>query len=528
MIKLLKKYQHFLISFAAGALLTLGFAPFNQVWAAFLSPLFLLMATEDKKPKEAAYLGFSFGLGLFGFGVYWIFHSIFHFGQTTAILAYIITGSFIAILALFPAFMMYFTNKWFKDMSLLRATIGLPIIWVIFEIFRGHLFTGFPWLYIGTTQTSNAALRAFAPIGSVWMVSWAVLVSSGAIYAFMLYFSQQRQDKKQLYRLGVTFVGLWVIGGAINLHKWVKPSPLKISVALIQGNVPQQMRWDPKQVVQIMNLYEEMTLKTLDSNLILWPEGAIPMPLPYSTSYFKRMNTLAEDNKTALIVGVPIKVEDRESYYNTLIGLGEAQGIYYKEQLVPFGEFVPFEWLLRGLIGFFDLPMSSFVAKDNPDTTITAYGLNLAPAICYEIAFPRTVRKNAKNADVILTVSNDTWFGKTIGPMQHLQLAQWRAIETGRYVLRATNTGLTAIIAPNGHADVAQQFKPEILRGVVSPMKGQTPWVKFGILPLLIAMLGVFSVPFAKTFPGKYQKYAKRLKKKVKKIQKNRKNRKSR
>jgi len=520
MIKLLKKYQPFLISFVAGAVLTLGFAPFNQVWVAFLSPLLLLMTTEGKKPTSAAILGFLFGLGLFGFGVYWVFHSIFHFGQTSASLAYIITGSFIAILSLFPAFMMYFTNKWFKDMPLLRATIGLPIIWVFFEIFRGHLLTGFPWLYIGTTQTSNAALRAFAPIGSVWMVSWAVLISSGAIYGFMLYFSQQRQDKKQLYRLGTTFIGLWIIGGTINLHKWVQPNALEVSVALVQGNVPQQMRWDPKQVVQIMNLYEEMTLTTLDSNLILWPEGAIPMPLPYSTSYFKRMNTLAQDNKTALIAGVPVKVEDRDSYYNTLIGLGEAQGVYYKEQLVPFGEFVPFENLLRGLIGFFDLPMSSFVARDNPDTTITAYGLNFAPAICYEIAFPRTVRKNAQNADVILTVSNDTWFGKTIGPMQHLQLAQWRAIETGRYVLRATNTGLTAIISPNGHADVAQQFEPEILKGIISPMTGQTPWVKFGILPLFILMLGVLLTPFAKAFPNQLKKHTSRIKKKVKKIKK--------
>tara|TARA_R110002110_G_scaffold415800_1_gene656256 strand:- start:8784 stop:10361 length:1578 start_codon:yes stop_codon:yes gene_type:complete len=523
MIKLLKKYQFFFVSIAAGALLSLGFAPYNQIWAAFLSPLLLLAATEGQKPKDAAYKGFLFGLGLFGFGVYWVFHSIFHFGQTTTILAYIITGSFVAILALFPALMMYFTNKWFKDMPLLRATIGLPIIWVLFEIFRGHLLTGFPWLYIGTTQTGNAALRAFAPIGSVWMVSWALMVSSGAIYGFMLYFSQQRQNKKQLYRLGALFVSIWVIGAMINQHKWVKPDPLEVSVALIQGNVPQQMRWDPKQVVDIMTLYEEMTSNALDSSIIIWPEGAIPMPLPYSDSYFQRINRLIVENKTALIAGVPVKAENQEAYYNALIGLGQAKGIYYKEQLVPFGEFVPFEKLLRGLIGFFDLPMSSFIAKDNPDTTITAYGLNFAPAICYEIAFPRTVQKNVKNADFIITVSNDTWFGRTIGPDQHLQLAQWRAIETGRYVLRATNTGLTAIISPTGRAEVANQFETTILRGVVSPMNGQTPWVKFGIWPLLLAMLAVLGAPFANTLPGLVKKHAQPFKKKVKKWQKKRK-----
>ncbi|MCS5707880.1 apolipoprotein N-acyltransferase [Candidatus Berkiella cookevillensis] len=502
--KKIKPYFPFLLSFGAGAILTFAFAPYYQGWLAFLSPILLLRATETASGKKAFIHGFSFGCGFFGFSVYWVFHSIYYFGQTTPLLAYLITGSMIALLALYPAFMMSLTNYLFKGKTIQRACIGFPVIWVLAEMVRGYFLTGFPWAFLGTTQIANAALRAYAPIGSVWMVSWVILISAGILYSIILYLSEHREKPKQLYRLVAVFVFIWVLGGALYKIEWVKPENVSLDVALIQGNIPQRMRWSPEHVAQIMNVYENQTKKALSADVIVWPEGAIPLPLPYSNNYFQNIQKIAKDNDVALIAGVPEQAADQDSYYNALIGLGLASGIYYKERLVPFGEFVPFEKMLRGLIGFFDLPMSSFIQNDRANNQqLTIFGLKVAPAICYEIAFPTIVRKNAYDADFIITVSNDTWFGRTNGPKQHLEIAQWRAIETGRYILRATNTGLTAIISPNGHSDIAPQFEPAILFGKIFPMRGQTPWVTFGITPLLALLLITLSIPL---LPGSMPK----------------------
>lgn len=517
--KKIKPYFPFLLSVVAGAILTFAFAPYYQGWLAFLCPILLLKATEGASGKKAFINGFGFGCGFFGFSVYWVFHSIYHFGQTTTLLAYLITGSMIAFLALYPAFMMLLTNYLFKGKTIQRACIGFPVIWVLAEMMRGYFLTGFPWSFLGTTQIANAALRAYAPIGSVWMVSWMILISAGILYSILLYLSEHREKPKQLYRLIGTFIFIWVLGGALYKVEWVKPEDVTLEVALIQGNIPQRMRWSPEHVAQIMNVYEDQTKKALSADVIVWPEGAIPLPLPYSNNYFKTIEKIASDNDVALIAGVPEKAVGEDSYYNALIGLGLARGIYYKERLVPFGEFVPFEKMLRGLIGFFDLPMSSFIQNDRANNQqLTIFGLKVAPAICYEIAFPTIVRKNSYDADFIITVSNDTWFGRTNGPKQHLEIAQWRAIETGRYILRATNTGLTAIISPNGHSDIAPQFEPAILFGKISPMRGHTPWVNFGVTPLLVLLFATLGMPFLPALPAKLRSLGAKLKKRAQKV----------
>lgn len=490
MIKKLKPFFPHLLSLGSGASLAYAFAPFYQAWIAFVAPCILLHVTQSASPKTAFKYGFLFGCGLFGFGIYWIFHSIFHFGQTTAFLAYLITGLFILYLALFPGLMMYVTNRWFGDKTFERACISFPVLWVIFEMIRGYLFTGFPWLFLGTSQIYNTAFSSYAPIGSVWLVSWLVLVCAGILYCFILFLSAHDRNKKHLYTLLGPFILIWVVGGILDNVQWGKREEVHLDAALVQGNIPQRMRWTSEHIAEIMNRYEDLTKEAVTkADIVIWPEGAIPLPIPYSNRFLNEMSQVAQNNQAALIVGVPEKAPNQESYYNALVGLGLATGAYYKERLVPFGEFVPFEKLLRGLIGFFDLPMSSFITKEKEDTEpLTIFGLKVAPSICYEIAYPTIVQKHAKDADFIITVSNDTWFGRTIGPRQHLEIAKWRAIETGRYVLRATNTGLTAIIEPDGQAELAHQFKTAILYGKVVPIRGNTPWVKFGIWPLLILL----------------------------------------
>lgn len=515
-LKKIKTYFPSLLSVAAGGLLSLAFAPYHQSWLAFLSPMILLYTTESIQPKKAFTQGFIFGCGFFGFTVYWVFHSIYHFGQTTPLLAYIITGAMIAILSLYPAFMMFLTNKWFQNQWLKRACLGFPTLWVFFEIIRGYFLTGFPWGFLGSSQIGNTALQAYAPVGSVWMVSWVVLLSSGLLYALLVSLGNPQKDKKKCVYFVLAFAFIWVLGGVFHRIKWTQPEDIELNVALVQGNIAQQMRWAPEHIADIMNLYKRQTQKAVTkADIVIWPEGAVPLPLPYSAQYFKEIDSLAKHSQTAIIAGVPQKAPHQESYYNALVGLGMATGSYYKERLVPFGEFVPFESLLRGMIGFFDLPMSSFIAHSEPNTApLTVFGLNIAPTICYEIAFPTLVQKNSYHSDFIVTVSNDTWFGNTIGPFQHLEIAKWRAIETGRYVLRATNTGLTAIIDPKGHATLAPQFEPTILYGTITPISGNTPWVRFGLWPLLTLLTTSLLICFWSNIPlvltaahKRYKKY---------------------
>ncbi|MGD9591330.1 MAG: apolipoprotein N-acyltransferase, partial [Candidatus Berkiella sp.] len=285
-----------------------------------------------------------------------------------------------------------------------------------------------------------------------------------------------------------------------------------LHVSLLQGNIPQLMRWDPAQVANNVQTYRNLTNQVLTtSGLIIWPEGAIPIPLPLSEKFFIQMAALASQNQTAIISGVPSQLPDQMHYYNSLIAVGLAgindNGcanyntpgcIYEKTHLVPFGEYVPFESVLRGVIAFLNLPMSSFVEGPSGQSPLVAQGFRFAPALCYEIAYPFYVQSMSSNADFILTVSNDTWFGDTIGPLQHLQIAQFRALETGKYVIRGTNSGYTAIISPNGKLQaIAKPYETTILTGDVYVMSGNTFWVRFGYWPLLVALTLTLAGGFA-------------------------------
>lgn len=504
MITFIGKFKPFInhfICLIAGGILPFAFAPFHQDWIAFISPILLLFATERNTPKQGFGKGFLFGLGFFGFGVYWVFHSIYYFGQTTLFLAYAITLLLVAVLALFPAFLMITTQRLFQNKPISRASLGFPALWVLFEMLRGSLFTGFPWLFLGTSQLHNPPFRAFAPVGSVWLVSWMILLTAGLTYGLFLHFYLNQKGKLKPLLLIAALGSIWIVGGLLHQISWVKPTPSPLKVALLQGNIPQQMRWESEAISHIMATYESLTEEAKDADLIIWPEGAIPVPLPYSSSYFARIENLLQNQGNALLAGVPVKNPNEDNYFNALMGLGKAEGVYYKSLLVPFGEFIPFEKVLRGLIGFLDLPMSSFVSEDNTKhPSLTAFDLKIAPAICYEITFPNHVRNSVLDKDVIVTVSNDAWFGTTAGPQQHLQMAQWRAIETGRYVLRATNTGISAIITPMGDLTQAPQFEKTILRGEITPMVGQTLWVKWGIGPLLVLLLVSFCGPLVSDF----------------------------
>lgn len=492
-----KRYVPFLCAFLGGAIMVCAFAPYYIEEASVASCLILLASIAHRNAKTGFLLGFVYGLGLFGFGVSWIYVSIHLYGQAAPPLAASITALFIVVLACFPACLAGLLNRAFPENNLTRCVLAFPALWVLLEGLRGWLFTGFPWLFIGYSQITH--LREFAPLGGVYAVSWATVLMSGLLYLLMDYYYSNK--KHTLYRnsLFVSILFLW--GTAYWLHQvqWVKETDEKLSVALVQGNIAQKLRWDPQALTQILSTYQLLTQSALQKHvdLIVWPEGAIPLPLPHATAFFSNVAQSMNAQRTALFSGIPIELPQQAYYYNALIGVGEASGQYYKRKLVPFGEYVPFEKYLRGLIAFFDLPMSSFVPGPAHQALLSAQGFAFAPAICYEIAYPHFVQTMSKKADFILTVSNDAWFGRSVGPAQHLQIAQFRALENGKYVIRSTNTGFTAIINPRGKiVALAPQFESTLLYGTVSTTQGHTPWSRYGIGPVLLALLTLLSLAF--------------------------------
>jgi apolipoprotein N-acyltransferase len=264
----------------------------------------------------------------------------------------------------------------------------------------------------------------------------------------------------------------------------------------MQGNIEQSMKWDPEQLNAQLALYRDMTFSAKPTDLIIWPETAIPVLKDRALGYLGMLNTFANGRNAALITGVPIRQSNErgeQRYYNGISVVGQGSGDYLKQKLVPFGEYVPLQDLLRGLIAFFDLPMSDFARGSAEQSLLQAKGHAIATFICYEVVYPEFASSLAAQSDLLLTISNDTWFGRSIGPLQHLQMAQMRALEAGRWMIRATNNGVTALIAPNGQiSEQLPQFEQAVLYGQVQPMQGLTPYLYWRGWPMLIVCLLLF------------------------------------
>jgi len=471
----------------SGALLPLAFAPYHIWPLAMVSPALLLwLWQKTANPKSACAVGFCFGLGFFGVGVSWVFVSIHHYGNTSLPLAVLITALFVMLLALFIALQGYVSKRFFDPQWQPFQYLAFPGLWIGFEWLRSVILSGFPWLYLGYAGL-DTPLEGYAPLGSVYAISWIFALHSVALCILC---SGSRQRK---IASGLLILLLWVGGAYLQKNPFVKALAKSYRLSLVQGNVKPFDKFTHEDPIgSTEKIYGTLTHAHWGDDLIIWPEGAIPLPLPYADAYLKHLDEQARQHGSTLITGIQV-IDEAGSDYNALIALGMGQGLYYKVHLVPFGDFLPFDAWLRGLIGFFDLPMSSFKAGPKKQPLIHTPTLLLNPLICYEIAFPEQVRHTLQKADAIINVSEDGWFGRSLGPHQHLQIARMRALETGRTVLRATTSGLTAIIDPFGHI-VAQAppFEATVLSGTFQAMQGTTPWIRWGLWPLvLIVGLGL-------------------------------------
>ncbi|NIR61284.1 MAG: apolipoprotein N-acyltransferase [Gammaproteobacteria bacterium] len=463
---------------AAGGLLVAGYAPLGLFPLALILPAALFLLWERVTPRRAFRLGFLFGLGLFGFGVSWVYVSISRFGNTTPVLAASAALALVLVVALFPALVGYLANRWARGVPVARLVLAYPALWVLAEWARGWLGTGFPWLALGYSQ-SDALLAGLAPLGGVYLVGLATAVSAGLVALVV----RARAPVSRWAGVGA-LVGLWLLSGLAGQVEWTRPSGAPLRVALVQGNIGQGIKWVPEQHESTLERYRALTAAHWDAELIVWPETAVTAFYHEVQPYLAALEREALDHEAALIVGVPVMDTATGRYYNSVVSLGGDRDFYHKRHLVPFGEYVPLEPLLGRLLDVLRVPMSDFAAGDPGRATLEAAGKRLGMSICYEDAFGREVIDALPEASLLVNVSNDAWFGDSLAPHQHLQIARMRAREAGRAMLRATNTGISALIGPRGEVRArAPQFEPRVLTGTAQPRRGATPYVRAGNAP---------------------------------------------
>lgn len=478
-----------LICIFAGLILPFAFAPHDLWPIALISPALFLYGLTDSvspirltTPKRGAWRGFLFGFSFFGVGASWVYVSIHTYGNTNVFFAGLITVLFLLILASFFALLGGLQCRFFSVPHLLCLTF--PSLGVLIEAFLGKFFTGFPWLFLGYSQAVSP-LKGYAPLLGVYGVSFLVYLMGALLFSVVFL--------KSYYRwMSAGLIGILLgLGAFFSTIQWTHPERSAIHVALVQGNIPQEIKWDDHYAQRIVDTYVKLSANHWDHSLVVWPEAAIPIPLPMSQPLTSILSTMANRNQATLMTGIPIQDPLKHAYYNSLIVLGANTGTYHKRLLVPFGEYVPMGEWLRGLVGFFNLPMSDMIPGALQQSPLILGQNKIGTFICYEICYPDRVLESLDQKDAFLTViSNDAWFGHSWAAAQHAEIAQFAAIATQRYLALDSNNGITAIIDPHGKfLKTLPPYTTGVLTGTIIPYTGVTPWGNLGNFPLLALFL---------------------------------------
>ncbi|WGS49338.1 apolipoprotein N-acyltransferase [Paraburkholderia sp. D15] len=538
---------HYLVALAAGAANTLSFAPTpHGGWLELaLFAFFFAWLTRSTGWKSAALTGGAFGFGNFVTGVWWLYVSMHFYGGMAAPLAAAAVVLFSLYLAIYPAFAAvlwsfcagHARNGTADDRAPFSPTwhgaLAFASAWAIGEWLRGTVFTGFPWLASGYAQV-DGPFAGFAPVAGVYGVGWMLALTAALIVQAFTQLAALRRASvagkarpggaggtagvsgaaagTQLTNAraalpGVFALALIAAGLLLQLAHWTLPANAPLTVRLLQGNVKQEMKFEESGMRAAIDMYQQM-ITSKPADLIVTPETAIPvfvqqLPAPFASA----VRNFSDSTGSAVLfgaLGATVTPEGQlVDYTNSLFGVTPGSRDVYrydKHHLVPFGEFVP--WGFRWFVNLMNIPLGDFFRGAPVQKPFIVHNQPVSVDICYEDIFgeeiARSIRESATPAGVLVNSTNLAWFGDTIALDQHLQIARMRSLETGRPMLRATNTGMTAAIDADGK--VLGRLKPYTIGSLdvtVQGTSGSTPYVTSGNNTVLAVSLLLLAFGFA-------------------------------
>lgn len=481
------------LALLSGVLLALAFPRFNLSWLAFVGLVPLLWVTRRATPWRAAWLGLLNGTAFFTINLFWLTHAMAVYGHIPRVLAVgllmllaLYLGTYVGVFVMVVA--------WISSRGLVGRTLLPPALWTALEYVRTYALTGFPWGFLAYTQAGNLPLIQMAAWTGMYGVSWVLVLSNAVLVAALdrtipLF-------RRALALIGLTLIisGLWLLGAD---RLGIPDSGRPFQAAAIQGNIPQDIKWRPEVREEILRRYERLTLKASEAgpSLVVWPETAIPYLLGADLPVRERVETLARRAGTHLLVGSPdAELASPPRYFNSAFHVAPDRGIvgrYDKVHLVPFGEYIP----LRPLLGFVNKLAQGAIGDFQAGREYTVFdlgGARFGATISYEVYFPDQVRRYVKaGADFLVNITNDAWYGRTAAPYQHLSMVVFRAVENNAFLIRAANTGLSAVVHPTGRLLAASDlFEEKILPQTIRTRSGTTFYTRYGDVFAWLSLLG--------------------------------------
>jgi apolipoprotein N-acyltransferase len=483
-----------------GAASVLCFAPFGAWWlqpvllAVLLHELDHAAAAGDRAPRAAFRLGALYGAGLFGVGIFWLWNSLYTIGQAPLPLAFAVLAALVAIMAAYHGLALWLVARLAPAAGAWRWFGVLPAAFVLVEWLRGWLASGFPWFSLGHAQV-DSPLAPLAPLVGVHGLSLVVMFAAAALRAAWAW----RAASRERLRLAIATAIVLALVPLAGTRSWTEPSGPPLRVALVQGNIAQDLKWDPEQVAPTLLKYRDLTLPIVDADLVIWPEAALPILWHQIPPEY--LMELVAPGRPPLVTGILRHELDSDRWYNAVAAVvpqggyeatSAATQFYYKRRLVPFAEVFPVPGWVREWLKLMSLPYSDFDQGAEDQAPLAVAGTLIGASVCYEDAYPDAMMAALPAAALLVNVSNDAWFGDSIGPHQHFQIARLRALEAGRPLLRATSTGITAVVDAQGRvAARLPQFEAGVLRAGVQPMQGLTPFARWREWPVMLLAAGI-------------------------------------
>ncbi len=488
-------------AFAVGAGLNLAFAPFALWPLGVIAPALLFALISGLPPRRAGWTGAAFGVGLFSFGTYWLYTCLHVFGLVPVWLTVILQTVLVAVMSTFPAALCYTANRFWLKPGSTRDWLVLPALWVLLEWLRGWVLSGFPWLSLGYAFI-DTPLAGWAPLLGVYGVTWAAAYAGVAL---VLVFTPKVGAARRALAATV-IIALFLVPLALSQHAWTHAAGAPLAVAAVQGAVPQDQKWQVKNRDATMARYAKLDEQAWGARLIVWPEAALPVLANNITEYLADLHRLGHEHHADFAIGLVNFLPATEQFFNGLLVIGEAgsaDGWYYKRHLVPFGEYFPVPPFVRSWMRLMSLPYDDISAGSAHQPVLSAAGQKLGLTICYEDAFGGEQLEVLRDATLLINVTNNAWFGDSTAPHEHLQISRMRALEAGRYLVRATNDGITAAIDPRGRVLARlPQFEEAVMRVEVQPLSGLTPYARVGNYPVVSVALGLLVLAARRRWRG--------------------------